>query len=167
MSDSDSDSDISLDLNKDDSDDEYNSETEMITGMLDAKKANLKGKPVAISIPVVIPVIRDLFGENEEILEDVNIDPGTYQGGKKDAKDIENKKLNEKKRAQMKRDQRILNNSVDILSHLNSDAESPHVHQTTRPARRGRISAAGRRLIDNPPPDVATTPKKPRGKIQL
>ena len=40
-----------------------------------------------------------MFGENEEILEDVNIDPGTYQGGKKDAKDIENKKLNEKKRA--------------------------------------------------------------------
>ena len=43
MSDSDSDSDISLDLNKDDSDDEYNSETEMITGMLDAKKGKTGG----------------------------------------------------------------------------------------------------------------------------
>ena len=168
-SDSDSDSDISLDLNSKDSDDEYNSETEMITERLEAKNATAKKKTVTISQPKpgVIPVMRDLFGENE-ILEDLYNDPDTYQGGKKEAKDIENQKQNDKKRAQMKQDQRILNNSADILSHLNSDAEStPQVHQTTRPARRGRVSASGRRLVENPPPDVATTPKKPRGKILL
>ena len=50
-------------------------------------------------------------------MEDTDIDPGTYQGGKKEAKEIEKKKINDKKRALMKRDQQILNTSADILSH--------------------------------------------------
>ena len=70
----------------------------------------------------------------------------------------------------MKNDQKILTSSVDILSHVfSSDAEStPHVPKAkTRPARRGRASAAGRRLVEKPPPDDVTTPKKQRGKILL
>ena len=104
-----------------------------------------------------------MFGDEEEIVEDRDIDPGTYQGGKKEAKGIEKKKINDKKRALMKQDQQILNTSADILSHVFSDVEStPRVTKTTRPARRGRVSAAGQRLVDQPPPDVVTTPKQER-----
>ena len=59
----------------------------------------------------------------------------------------------------MKRDQQILNTSADILSHVFSDVNStPRVTKT----RRGRASAAGRHLVEQPPPDVVTTPKKTR-----
>ena len=97
-----SDSDISIDLNKKDSD-----KTEMIAGVLEAKTA----KQVLITQPNsgCVPAIRDLFCEEEEIVEDTDIGPGTYQGGKKEAKEIEKKKLNVK--------------------------STPHVHKTTRPAR--------------------------------
>ena len=66
-------------------------------------------------VPITQP--QDLFGDEEEIVEDRDIDPGTYQGGKKEAKEIEKKKNNDKKRALMKWDQQILNTSADILSH--------------------------------------------------
>ena len=63
-----------------------------------------------------VPAIQDLFGDEEEIVEDRDIDPGTYQGGKKEAKEIEKKKINDKKRALMKRDQQILNTSLLLIS---------------------------------------------------
>ena len=139
----------------------------MIAGVLEAKTA----KQVLITQPNSgrVPAIRDLFCKEEEIVEDTDIDPGTYQGGKKEAKEIEKKKLNDKKRAKIKHDQKILTNSADILSHVfSSDVEStPHVPKTTRPARRGRASASGRRLVEKPPPDDVTIPKKQRGKILL
>ena len=119
----------------------------MIAGVLEAKTA----KQVLITQPNsgCVPAIRDLFCEEEEIVEDTDIGPGTYQGGKKEAKEIEKKKNNDKKRALMKWDQQILNTSADILSHA----------KTTRPARRGRVSAAGQHLVDQLPPDVVTTSK--------
>ena len=42
---------------------------------------------------VPITQLHDLFGDEEAIVEDRDIDPGTYQGGKKEAKEIEKKKL--------------------------------------------------------------------------
>ena len=135
--------------------------------------ASALGAKIAKQVPITqpqscrVPAIQDLFGDEEEIVDDIEIDPGTYQGGKKEAKEIEKKKINDKKRALMKRDQQILNTSADILSHVFSDVEStPCVTKTTRPARSGFQQLAGA-LWSSRHPMSSPHQKKQRGKILL
>ena len=87
----------------------------MLASAIEAKTA--KQVPITQPQSCRVPAIQDLFGDEEEIVEDRDIDPRTYQGGKKEAKEIEKKKINDKKRALIKWDQQILNTSADILSH--------------------------------------------------
>ena len=136
-----------------------------------ANARNATKKRVTLTRPKPKQTINDIIDKDSEILEgDLLEGPGTYQGGPKSKGSID-KKLNEKKKSQMKRDRQILNNSTDILSHLNEDTDgeaSATPRTEKRTTRRRRVSAAGCRLVENPLPDVPVmTPKRTHGKISI